>query len=562
MLKLHRSSAISCLSALVAGTLLATRPQAAPAKAAAKPAKGPEIFRTTCIGCHSVNADGRMPRLDGVRATPEEWDNIMRRMGRRGYVLSATERKAAVKQITKHQSLTPDENAAIGYLAVSPAANIQESIPSPGQQADFKQTCVSCHSYAKIASHRRSPDSWSYIHDFHLGSFTAALTQSYRDMHWSESAKMATKGLAKSLPFDSADWRAWQQQRGALNAGGTWIVTGHEPMAGDYEARMTLIATGDDDYTLTRAVTYADGRKDTLTGKATLYGGGALRCEWPTAGRAVTASYTIGLPGKGLQGQRIELVGSWQTAHEQHLYGQERGSRLRTQTALPTVLRLSPAWVTPGQGKVEIIATTNGPAPSQWHPLPADAGVTFLSRRNIDATHIGFTMNVGPKARLGALSLTLGAAHHEGDKPMRMDDRIIVAKGIDYIRVTPERAVARLGGIKVPKDGVPFEVMGYSNGPDGIRHTDDDVALAHVPATWSMQEYYNDFEDDEITHIGTLTPSGLFMPANEAAYAKSYTGDHTGNAWIVATHTPTGRSPLHARAYLNVSAPDMVKLIR
>jgi quinohemoprotein amine dehydrogenase len=557
---LHRTSAISLLSAMVAGTLLAALPQAAPAKAVpAAAAKGPVIFRTTCIGCHSVMKDGRMPRLDGVRATPEEWDNILRRMGRRGFMLDAKERKAAVKAIARQQSLTPDENAAVAYLAVSPAAGLQESVPA---QDNFRQTCVSCHSYAKIASCRRTPDSWAYLQDFHLANFTAALTQSYRDMHWPDAAKTATTGLAKTLPFDSAAWKEWQQQRGALTATGTWIVTGHEPLVGDYEARMTLTAKGDDDYALTRDVRYADGHKASFRGQGTLYGGGALRCDWQHDGKTVNAAYTICLPGRGLRGQRLEMLGSWQTVHEQHLYGRESGSRMHGQATLPLVLRISPAWVAPGQGKVEIVVTTDGPAQPQWRPLPADPAVTFVSRRNIDANHVGFTLNVGAKARRGALPLSLGAAHHEGEKPLRMPDTLLVAKGVDYIKATPERAIARLGGIKVPKDGVPFEAMAYSNGPDGKRHTDDDVALGYVPATWSVSEYFNDFADDEASQIGTMSPNGLFMPADEGAYAKAYTGDHTGNVWAVGTYSPRGRTPLQARAYLNVSAPDMVKLIR
>lgn len=556
---LHRVSAVSLAAAVIGGALLAAMPQAAPAKAAAAPKTGPEIFRTTCIGCHSVDKSGRIPRLDGVRATPEEWDNILRRMGRRGYLLGDTERKAAVKEISRFQSLTPDENAAIGYLAVSPAANLTERIPG---DADFRQTCVSCHSYAKIASYRRSPDSWAYLHDFHLASFTAALTQSYRDMHWPDSAKHATAKLAKDLPFQSTAWRDWQRIRRQLTATGTWVAVGREPGVGDYEATMTLTPKGDDEYGFKRDVRYGNGKRVTYSGQATLYGGGALRAHWQQDGQAVKASWTIGLPDRGLRGQRVEMIGSWQMPHAVHHYGRETGSRLRTKAGLPTVLRVSPSWVRPGQGRVDVTVTTNGPAITAWRPLPADGAVTVVGRKPVDATHVVFTLNVGPKAKVGALSLHLNAASREGEKPLQANDRLIVATGIDYVRVTPERAVARLGGMAVPKDAVPFEAVGYSNGPDGKRFTGDDLALGVVPATWSMAEYFNDFDDDDVHHVGTLSPEGLFIPADEGEDPKTYNRDKTGNVWVVASVGRPGREPLLARAYLNVSAPDIVKPIR
>jgi quinohemoprotein amine dehydrogenase len=555
---LHRSRAFSLATAVLAGTLLASLPQAAPAKPAAAPA-GPEIFRTTCIGCHSVDKSGRIPRLDGVRATPEEWDNILRRMGRRGYLLSDTERKDAVKEITRFQSLTPDENAAIGYLAVSPAANLVEPVPGHG---DFRQTCVSCHSYAKIASHRRSPDSWAYLQDFHIASFTASLTQSFRDMRWTDSAKAATTHLATQLPFETADWKAWKQVRHQLAATGNWIVVGREPGVGDYEATLSFSPKGKDEYTFRRDVRYADGKKATYSGAATLYGGGALRAEWTQDGKPVKASWTIGLPDRGLRGERVELMGSWQMNQTSHRYGRETGSRMRSAAGLPTVLRISPAWVRAGQGKVDVTVTTNGPALAHWRPLPADPGVTVAGRRQIDPTHTIFTLNIGAAARIGALSLHLNAASREGQKYLKADDRLIIARGIDYIRVTPEKAVARLGGLAVPKDGVPFEAMGYSNGPDGKKFTGDDLALGTVPATWSMAECFNDFEDDDVAHVGTLSADGLFTPADEGAHAKAYNRDKTGNVWVVATHGRPGQAPLLARGYLNVSAPDIVKPIR
>jgi len=59
---------------------------------------------------------------------------------------------------------------------------------------------------------------------------------------------------------------------------------------------------------------------------------------------------------------------------------------------------------------------------------------------------------------------------------------------VDYLKVTPETALAHLGGIKFDKGYEQFEVVGYANGPDGKPRTDDDVPIGPVPVTWSLEE--------------------------------------------------------------------------
>ena len=46
---------------------------------------------------------------------------------------------------------------------------------------------------------------------------------------------------------------------------------------------------------------------------------------------------------------------------------------------------------------------------------------------------------------------------------------------VDYIKVTPETALARLGSDVHPKGYQQFEAIGYENGPDGKPNTADDV---------------------------------------------------------------------------------------
>lgn len=498
------------------------------------PADQPAAFRTYCIGCHSVKPDGTMPRLDGLRASPEEWDNILRRMGRRGLTLSPEERKALVKQIAKTRSLAPEELAAVDYIHVSPAANLQESVPNHG---DFRATCVSCHSWAKIASHRRKPENWKALRDFHLAQFPASLTQSFREIEWWNTAVDATTWLGGKLPYDTPEWKRWQARKADLKPAGSWVVAGHAPSLGDYEATMTLKAKGDDEFSLVRDVRWASGQRERLTGAATLYGGCALRAEWTQGKALIKAAYTLTGDDKG-------FAGAWQAHHMTHRYGTETAARLRTQAGGPRVLALTPGWVKQGT-RVDVVATTDGPATAGWKPaFAAGSGLKVLGATRVDATHTRFTLDVAPGAKRGTHALGL-----------------IVARDVDYIKVAPEKGTARMGGQAVPPDGIPFEAIAYSNGPDGARHTGDDLRLGPVKASWSLTEAHATMEDDDAGLVGTLSPDGVFVPNHEGA-AKSYTLGNNGQVWVVATVERPGKRPLKARGYMLVTAPDMVKTIR
>lgn len=543
-------AAVSLPGALL-GTLTLTGAAAVPKPPAGQPA----VFKTTCIACHSVDKTGRMPRLDGLRASPEEWDNILRRMGRRGFALSEAERTALVKQISRTRGLAPAEHAAVDYLHVSPAANLQETVPNHG---DFRATCVSCHSWAKIASHRRDPENWKALRDFHLAMFPASLTQSFRELNWWDTAVEATDWLGKKLPYETAEWKRWQARGLKLSAAGAWVVAGRQPGRGDYEATLRLRHRGDDEYDLVREVRWADGARETLRGKATLFGGGALRASWAEGGKQAKAAYTIAPPGEGVGDRAAELAGAWTRHHEVHTYGTEVGGRLRAKAGAPTALRVTPAWVRPGQGRVDVVVTTDGPAPATWAPKLVDRAVRVLGRQVIDATHVRFTLDVGAAAKRGTLALGLNPAGRPGGGRA---DQLVVARGIDYLKITPEKATARVGGISIPPDGVAFEAIAMSNGPDGARHTADDQPLGPLEAQWSLDEAWTDFEDRDVELVGRFTRGGVFVPADEAE-ARSYTLGKNGQVWVVATVSRPGQPPLKARAYLLVTAPDVVKPIR
>ena len=135
---------------------------------------------------------------------------------------------------------------------------------------------------------------------------------------------------------------------------------------------------------------------------------------------------------------------------------------------------------------------------------------------------------------------------------------------VDYIKVTPDWAMARLGGgADHPKGYQQFDAVAYNRGPDNKPNTDDDVSLGTVDAEWSMQEFYSTLGDDDKDFVGSLSDNGLFTPAIEGPNPKRRFGKNNhGNVWIVATYKPKGEpgaKPLTAKSYLIVTIPLYVR---
>ena len=72
-----------------------------------------------CGTCHAPAADGRIPRVEDLRTTPEEWTVIVDRMRRlHGMTLKSGEMDGLLKELTATQLLTPDEQAQVSYLSL------------------------------------------------------------------------------------------------------------------------------------------------------------------------------------------------------------------------------------------------------------------------------------------------------------------------------------------------------------------------------------------------------------------------------------------------------------
>jgi quinohemoprotein amine dehydrogenase len=131
-----------------------------------------------------------------------------------------------------------------------------------------------------------------------------------------------------------------------------------------------------------------------------------------------------------------------------------------------------------------------------------------------------------------------------------LTDGFAVYDRVDYIKVTPESAMAAFGNQDRSRGYQQFEAIGYQKGADGKRHTSDDIELGPVEAAWSIRVFYES-EGARRDSIGSVNAMGLFTPAA--------TSPNTNfDVWVIAearAHTDNDGKPLIGKSYLVVTVP-------
>src|SRR6266568_4585226 len=98
-----------------------------------------------CTQCHAPSADGKIPRVEEVRTTPEEWAVIVDRMRRLyGMGLKKEEMDGLLKELCATQILSPQEQAKVSYLSLWHNSQ-QVELPAGEDEKKLFVTCVRCH---------------------------------------------------------------------------------------------------------------------------------------------------------------------------------------------------------------------------------------------------------------------------------------------------------------------------------------------------------------------------------------------------------------------------------
>ncbi|HTW65950.1 MAG TPA: quinohemoprotein amine dehydrogenase subunit alpha [Bryobacteraceae bacterium] len=524
-----------------------------------------QLVISRCGTCHPRDAKGDMTRISWERTTPEGWEEAIKRMVRlNGLTITPEDARSIVKYLASSHGLAPEEAKPVMYIPEH--RMIDETIIPNNTVHD---ACANCHAFGRPMSWRRSKEDWQYLANMHTflypqadnifrrGSGAFGRRQTGAD-HGPEPVQVALDYLAKAAPLHTPEWAAWSARMRPAKLAGRWLVSAYLPGHGLYCGEMELKAgSGEDEFTTSiKLKSVKNGSLLSRTGSGVVYAGYSWR------GRSDAATKPGNSPDDLSHEMREAL---WFDPNQNSAQGrwfwgeyQEFGFdvKLVRASADPTLLGTDVTLLKEGSSgsRVRLIGD-NFPA----HMAPADldfgAGVTVTRVVPSSPTEIVAEVSVAPDAVTGKRDVSV--------KRSVLESGIAVYDHIDYIKVTPEAALAHLGSDVHPKGFQQFDAIAYNRGADGKSHTADDVELGPIDVTWSVEEFQSVFGDDDKGFVGHLSPSGLFTPASDGPNPeRKFSRNNYGNVWVVATSKTEkekdGR-PMTGKAYLVVAVPTYIK---
>lgn len=485
-----------------------------PAWAVLEPADGETLLRQKCGACHERRDDGTYTRIDDARRTPEGWDMTLVRMMRDHTVdMTATERRALVRHLADTRGLSLAETQGYRYILERNPVAWDE-----GPSALMTEMCGRCHSYARVAVQRRSPEDWEKLLHFHLGQYPTTEYQALaRDRDWWGIAQTDVLDyLATTYPLGEAPAAT------DADPSGVWRVVGHQPGRGGYAGTMTVTPTDDGLLDLTVDLTFADGATVSQTGRGLVYGAG----EWRAA---LTSGDTPVRQVMALSEDGAELTGRWFETDRDVVGGTLTAART---DGAARVLSVSPSHVRQGESTRVTIAGVG---------LSGDAdlggGVTAtVVTASPDA--VVLDVSAAADATPGARAVSVGGEI--------LADAFVVYDSVARVEVVPAVTFARVGGNAGPIPKVPaqFEAIGYMAGPDGAAGTEDDIRIGVMAAAWRTGNFDATADAlEDARFAGAIAGDGLFTPAPAGPNPMRVMGtNNVGNLSVTASVTDGDRT--------------------
>lgn len=501
---------------------------------------GAALLQSRCAMCHAAQAGGKLDAIESGRKTPEGWEMTIDRMIRaHGVRLLPNEGQALVKYLSDHYGLAPAEVEPYRYaLEKRNSTVVHSDLPQVVQGA-----CLTCHSYARIALQRRTPEAWQQVADMKLALLTntenVTASSGLLNAFWYDDAlKNAIPFIARQFPFSTTAWTQWQAAT-KPNYEGNWKVVGHDPgKGGDYTGQLVLKAVGNDRYEGEFTHEFSDGSK--VSGKTTamVYTGFQWRGVAQLGANQKQQEIFFGSEdGAMLSGRRV-LTSFGDLGRDEELYRVQEGARLLT---------VIPAALKAGEKQSVTLFGMNFPRGLSATAINLGEGVKVVSvaQTSDDAVTVEVATEEG--AEVGPRQV--GVAGLQGNATLQVYHRV------DYIRLFPEQGFSRPGGVKAQKLMAQFEALGYLNGDDGVKGTKDDIRLGRVaPVKWNIEENVTRVNDDDVHFVGRIDENGLFIPAEDGPNVKRERSEHNvGDVWVEAWYTPDGaKRPIGARAAMLV----------
>ena len=501
---------------------------------------GAVLVQNRCGMCHDAKGDGKLEVIESARKTPEGWEMTLDRMIRvHGLRLHPDEGPALVKYLSDHYGLAPSEVGSYRYaLEKRNSTIVQSDLPHVVQGA-----CLTCHSYARIALQRRTPEAWKRVVDMKLALFTntenvTASSGLLNSFWYDDAVKDVIPHISKQFPLVTDAWTQWQSVK-KPNYEGAWKVVGHDPgKGGDYTGQLVLKALGNDRYQGEFTHEFSDGAKASGKTTAVVYTGFQWRGIAQSAENPRQQEIFFGSEdGSVLSGRRL-LTGLGDLGMDEELY------RVKDEARLLTII---PPSLKAGATQNVKLFGMNFPSNLTVDQVNLGGGVKIQSLSQSGDDTLLVEVTTDQDANVGARQAKINGV--QGVAPLQVYHRI------DYIRLFPEQGFARPGGIKARKLMEQFEAIGYLNGEDGVKGTKDDVRIGRVaPVRWRVEENVTRVNDDDVQFVGKVDENGLFIPAEDGPNAKRERSEHNvGDVWVEAWYTPDGaKRPIGARAAMLV----------
>lgn len=520
------------------------------------------LVRAKCGTCHQGDTDGNLSRLSWMRTTPEGWAQSIKRMvALNGLSITAEESRQVVRSLSASHGLAPEEAIAVAYI---PEKRMLDETNIPNDAV--RGACASCHAFGQPLSWRRSALEWERLQEFHVALYSQADAQYSRRAEGGSPAagededegptngEVALEYMREAAPLHTPEWAAWSARQGQPRLAGDWLLTAAVPGQGRYVGTVTIApgASAEEFVTTTTLRSLADGAVQTREGLGLVYASYAWRgrSQGPAAAGSVNDPASTTRETLHFAPDQQSAKGRWFWG-EYHEFGYDVA--LTRATAAPAVLAVSPGAVKAGAQGVELTVWGHNLPPSPTaQDIGLGSGVALREVVSAEPGRLVLSVDVAADAASGPRDVAIAGAVLERAFP--------VYRQLDFLKVTPETGLGRLGGLRFAKGFQQFEAIGYEHGPDGKRDTADDIAIGPVAADWRMEEFMTVDYDDDTEFVGELSPAALFTPGVEGPNPERRFGrNNYGEVWVVATardETGEDGTPLTGRAYLVVTVPS------
>ncbi len=487
---------------------------------------GIELISENCSGCHIASKQGSFSRISAIRKTPEGWDmNIVRMMIFHGVEIEKSDRRKLVKYLSDTQGLAPSETAGFRDILER-----KHNVIEPTEDQDLMNMCARCHTYTRVALQRRDVNEWQNLVHMHLGQWASIEYHMLaRERDWrADALGSVSEKLAKKYPFETEAWNEWQKTPWK-DMSGEWRIIGHIAGTGDIEGTMSISkAQGNDQYKTSFTLNFPKGEKVTGGGKALVYSG----YEWRGTAKLNDVKYrqiwAASSDGNSMKGRFFKKSNP------------EEGieiTALRKQDTVHTIMSVTPSSLAT---RTETEITING--------------INLSGDVHIEGTKITV------KSQTPDRIVILATAESTPDQSSKVtigkstyDKAFPIYKAVDYIKITPEYGISRVGGGggATAKVKAQFEAIGYLNGKDGVKGTKDDIRLGMVFVTWSHENFNEDAAKmQDKKYAGILTKRGTFIPAIAGPNpVRKYGTNNVGDLRIIAVYEKNGVK-LTAEAHL------------